>query len=349
MRILITGGCGFIGVNLVKRLMQEGFCNYLRIVDDLSVGTREALEFVFSDVGTFEIQNQKGVVFYNVKNNSHPVKHKIEAKCELLIGDIRDKSLAVKACYDMDVVVHLAASTGVLPSIENPREDCEANVIGTLNYLEASRLNNVEKFIFASSGAPLGEQEPPIHEEKVPKPISPYGASKLAGEGYCSVYFRTFGVETVSLRFGNVYGPGSGHKNSVVARFIRQAMHGEVLEIYGDGTQTRDFIYIDDLVRAIQLAVTKDRVGGELFQIATNAETTVGELAERLLPILSEAGIKNVKVCHTAPRPGDMKRNYSDTSKAKGVLGWQAEVGLEEGLKRTVEWFIESCYEIKHS
>ncbi|HZC83392.1 MAG TPA: NAD-dependent epimerase/dehydratase family protein, partial [Rubrobacter sp.] len=163
----------------------------------------------------------------------------------------------------------------------------------------------------------------------------------LSGEAYCSAYFRTFGVETVSLRFGNVYGPLSNHKNSVIAKFIKRATRGEALEIYGDGTQTRDFIYIEDLVRAARLAATAEGVGGEVFQIATNAETSVREMVERLLPVLAAAGIKDVEVRQAAPRQGDVMRNYSDTSKAARMLGWQAEVNLEEGLRRTVEWFID--------
>ena len=132
-------------------------------------------------------------------------------------------------------------------------------------------------------GAPVGEANPPIHEELAPHPVSPYGASKLAGEGYCSAYYRTFGLETVVLRFGNVYGPGATHKDSVVAKFIRQALAGETLEIYGDGTQTRDFIYVEDLVKAIWQAATVSGVGGEIFQIATNRETTLHELTELLV------------------------------------------------------------------
>jgi UDP-glucose 4-epimerase len=142
------------------------------------------------------------------------------------------------------------------------------------------------------------------------------------------------------LRFGNVYGPGSGHKNSVVAKFIRQAMQGETLEIYGDGNQTRDFIYIADLIRAIRLAANADNIGGEIFQIATNAETTVSELTETLLVILSDLGYENIQIHHSQPRLGDVRRNFSDTSKAKKMLGWQAEVALSEGLKRTAEWFV---------
>ena len=149
----------------------------------------------------------------------------------------------MKVAKGIDTIIHLAANTGVGPSIEKPQVDMSVNIIGTFNYLEASRVNKISKFIFASSGAPIGEVEPPIHEEIPPHPLSPYGASKLAGEGYCSAYKNTFGIETVVLRFGNVYGPGSINKSSVVAKFIRKAINGDILEIYGDGMQTRDFIY----------------------------------------------------------------------------------------------------------
>nr|MBA2512494.1 GDP-mannose 4,6-dehydratase [Rubrobacteraceae bacterium] len=233
---------------------------------------------------------------------------------------------------------------GVLPSIEDPRGDCSKNVFGTLNYLEAARHNGVGRFVFASSGGTvIGEVEPPIHEEMAPHPVAPYGASKLAGEGYCSAYFQTFGVQSVALRFGNVYGPLSGHKNSVVARFIKRAAGGETLEIYGDGAQTRDYIFIGDLIRAIKLSVTTTGVGGETFQIATNAETTVRELTDRLLPALAEVGVKDVEVRNAEDlgRRG-VSRNFADTSKAKRLLGWQAEMDLDEGLRRTVEWFMET-------
>ena len=239
------------------------------------------------------------------------------------------------------MIVHFAANTGVMPSVEDPRADCMSNVVGTLNFLEAARHNGVGRFVFASSGGTvIGEAEPPIHEEMVAHPVAPYGASKLAGEGYCSAYFQTFGIETVALRFGNVYGPLSGHKNSVVARFIKRAMDGEVLEIYGDGTQTRDFIFVDDLIRAVRLSATTEGVGGEVFQIATSAETTVQELTDKLLPALAAAGLEDMEVRKTAARRGEVRRNYADTSKAHRMLGWKAEVGLDEGLRRTVDWFV---------
>ncbi len=322
---LVTGGCGFIGTALIRSLAKEGG-HAIRVVDNLSVGTREDLAAAgdFVEVSAGELGP--------MVSGEH---------LELVAGDITDDDLALRAAKGADVIVHFAANTGVMPSVEDPRGDCMSNVVGTLNYLEAARHAGVGRFIFASSGGTIiGEVEPPIHEEMPPHPVAPYGASKLAGEGYCSAYFRTFGVESVTLRFGNVYGPLSGHKNSVVARFIKRAVEGEVLEIYGDGTQTRDFIYVDDLIRAVRLSTTVDGVGGEVFQIATNAETTVQELTDRLLPALAAAGIDGIEVRKTAARRGEVRRNYADTSKAQRMLGWKAEVGLDEGLKRTVDYFV---------
>jgi UDP-glucose 4-epimerase len=259
------------------------------------------------------------------------------SQVRLIVGDIKDYDTCHCSCEDVDMIVHLAANTGVAPSVENPRSDMESNVIGTFNMLEAARKKGVKKFIFASSGAPIGECDPPIHEEKAARPVSPYGASKLAGEGYCSAYYRTFGVKTVALRFGNVYGPRSGHKSSVVAKFIRQAMEGETCEIYGDGSQTRDFIYIDDLIDAILKAADAD-MGGEVFQIATSKEHTVNEVAGMLRSQLAKAGI-TMKIEYGKVRLGDVKRNYSDTSKAKKRLGWEARTELPAGLEKTVAWF----------
>ncbi|MCS3830954.1 nucleoside-diphosphate-sugar epimerase [Salinibacter ruber] len=223
---------------------------------------------------------------------------------QLIEGDVLDSEGARKAATGIDVIVHLAANTGVAPSVEDPRHDCETNVIGTLNMLEAARHQDVSRFVLASSGAPIGECDPPIHEEMAPDPKSPYGASKLAGEGYCSAYYGSFNVETVALRFGNVYGPLSSHKSSVVAKFIRWARDGKVSEIYGDGHQTCDYIFTEDLVRAIRLAATTSDVRGELFQIATNSETSINELVDALVPMLREAGIQDVEVTNTEPRVG---------------------------------------------
>ncbi|RMH15373.1 MAG: NAD-dependent epimerase/dehydratase family protein [Gammaproteobacteria bacterium] len=329
MRWLITGGCGFIGTSLIKQLVEEGG-HYIRVIDNFSVGTRDDLACVCDFV---EVDASFSCFTFPLSSQAEPL-------VQLVVGDILEEDLALKVTKDIDVIVHLAANTGVAPSVEDPRKDCVTNVIGTLNYLEGARFNGVKRFVFASSGAPLGEQEPPLHEEMAPHPVSPYGASKLAGEGYCSAYYRTFGIETVALRFGNVYGPGSGHKNSVVAKFIKQALAGQTLEIYGDGTQTRDFIYIEDLVRAIALAAIKEGVGGEVFQIATNCETTVQEMVEALLQVIKEAGVPEPKVTYGAKRQGDVMRNYSNTSKATEKLGWSAEIKLGDGLKQTLKYFL---------
>ena len=329
MRWLITGGCGFIGTGLVRALLAQG-SERVRVVDNLTVGSRTALgeaggfrELATDQIGPLDDDQPAGTV-------------------ELGVGDSMDDGLALRICAGADVIVHLAANAGVAPSVEDPRGDCLTNVIGTLNYLEAARACQVKRFVFASSGAPIGECTPPIHEEMAPHPVSPYGASKLAGEGYCSAYFKTFGVETVALRFGNVYGPGSGHKQSVVAKFIAQALAGEALEIYGDGGQTRDFIFIDDLIEAIRLAATVPEIGGETFQIATNAETTVAELVDQLLAALAEAEVAGAEVRHGAPRLGDVRRNFSDTAKARERLGWTCRTALGDGLRRTVRDFLKN-------
>ncbi len=323
---IITGGCGFIGRNLIKKLLAEGG-HFIRIIDNLKVGSRNDLALVcdFTEVDSNLIEEPTG-----------------EEGVELVVGNILDAILAEKACRGMNVIVHLAANTGVAPSVADPRLDCENNVMGTFNYLEGARINNIRCFVFASSGAPVGEVEPPIHEELPPHPVSPYGASKLAGEGYCSAYYNSFGVKTVCLRFGNVYGPLSGKKNSVVAKFIKKALKGEELKIFGDGTQTRDFIYIDDLVRSIRISVIEERATGQIFQIATNTETTIGELVVLLLPILEKKGIKNVVVKHGEKLVGDVRRNFSNTMKAQELLGWHAETSLSKGLVKTVEWFINN-------
>jgi UDP-glucose 4-epimerase len=329
MRWLITGGCGFIGRNLLICAAQNSNAVF-RVVDDLSTGTREELR---SAVDFVELDAADRSIHWSNWSRS---------RVELVIADIRDFVVARDAAVGADVVVHLAANTGVGPSVEDPMRDCTMNVIGTVNYLEACRLNGVRRFVFASSGATIGECQPPIHEGLAPHPVSPYGASKLAGEAYCSAYARCFGVEAVALRFGNCYGPLSSHKGSVVAKLTREALAGTPWEIYGDGGQTRDFIYVDDVVSAIMLAARVGAVGGEVFQIASNTETTISELATKLAEVLRPHGIAPPKLHYAKPRVGDVRRNYSDTAKARDLLGWSPQVSLDQGLDRTVRWFIDA-------
>lgn len=328
MRWLVTGGCGFVGRNFIRLLLKRSN-DTIRVIDNLSVGTQVELEAIAPvaplDPVTLERAAGDGS----------------GARIELVIGDVRDSALAHRVVAGADAVVHLAANTGVGPSVADPMHDCTSNVLGTVNYLEACRRSGVGRFVFASSGAPVGDCEPPIHEELPTHPVSPYGASKLAGEAYCSAYKRSFGIDTVALRFGNCYGPLSSHKGSIVAKFIREALAGQPWEVYGDGSQTRDFIFVEDIAEAIFRAATTPGIGGEVFQIATNAETTVLELAELLRGALQRHAVATHGIHHAATRVGDVKRNYSDTSKARRLLGWQPQVNLADGLDRTLKWFLQ--------
>lgn len=324
MRWLITGGAGFIGRSLIDNLLIEGG-HRIRVLDNLSVGTREDLAGSKPDF---------------VEAAADAEFAAWDAPITLVVGDILDAPLAKAVTQRADIVVHLAANTGVAPSVEDPIADGKTNVVGTLNMLEACRAENVGRFIFASSGAPLGVQSPPLNEEMAPHPASPYGASKLAGEGYCSAYFHSFGIDTVALRFGNVYGEGSGKKNSVIAKFIKQAMAGVPLEIYGDGTQTRDFIHISDLIGAVRAAAVTPDVGGEVFQIATAMERTVSEVTDMLAAVMVAEGLPKPTVIYGPSRTGDVARNYSDTRKAAERLGWRTHVELEDGLRRTIRYFL---------
>ncbi|AOW21174.1 NAD-dependent epimerase/dehydratase family protein [Urechidicola croceus] len=319
---LITGGCGFIGKIFIKHLKSINPNFSIRVIDNLKVGTREELSFS----GDFEEVSDAN----NLKWES--------GITQLIVEDILEYNKLLKITSGADVIIHLAANTGVLPSVEDPKMDFENNVIGTFNLLETCRINKIKKFVMASSGAAAGEVTPPIHEEVCAHPTSPYGASKLVGESYCSAYYNSYGVNTVALRFSNVYGPGSTHKNSIVAKFTKRAINGEVLEIYGDGSQTRDFVYTEDLLNAIYLSAIKD-IGGEVFQIASNNETTVLEITDLLVKTLKSKGIENIEVIHGSKNVGEVYRNYADTSKAQKILGWNVKMNLEQGIENTVEWF----------
>lgn len=327
MRWLITGGCGFIGTRLIHALNAEGG-HRIRAVDNLVGGARDDLARIteFADVPAAAIRPMDKVVGPTV---------------ELIEGDVIDGPLMFKAAAGADVVMHLAASAGTDSSVEDPALDCTVNVFGTLNMLEAARHNKVPRFVFASSLASLGDGESPLHEGQPPRPVSPFGASKLAGEGYCSAYYWSCGMDTVALRFDRVYGPGASESADVVTKFIRRALAGERLEIRGDSRHACDFLFVDDVVRALRLAATREGVGGETLQITTGNTVTIGELAEELMPVFSEAGLSAVAIHRAAPSVGNVEHGSSGASKARDLLGWWAETSLSDGLRRTVAWIME--------
>lgn len=257
---------------------------------------------------------------------------------EVIEGDVRDADALADATANVDYVVHLAAHTNVVESVEDPATDVSVNVDGTLHALQAARQSDVTGFVFASSNAPLGEVEPPSHEGKVPAPLSPYGASKLAGEALCSAFYGSYGLATTVLRFSNVYGPFSYHKGSVVAAFMKRVMEGEPLTVYGDGLQTRDFIYVDDLCAGI-VAALESTVRGQVFHLGSGTETTVKDLADRVVALFPD---RSVDIHYEEERAGEIRRNYSDISKAKELLDFAPTHDLDGGLAATREWFVEA-------
>ncbi len=338
-RILITGGCGFIGVNLVMHLIKHGF-SYIRIFDNLSTGNKDNLEEALKGFGGIKSVTKQSQFIYKIKKKSKPDNGN---KCtvDLIVGDIRSREMCQKVMKNIDSVIHLAAHAGVVPSIKDPFHDFTVNTQGSLNLLYEAVKNKVDKFIFASSNAPLGEQNPPMHEEKVPKPLSPYGASKLAGEAYCLAFYGSYGLKTVIFRFSNVYGPYCYHKNSVIARFIKDGFIKKTLTIYGDGSQTRDFLYVGDLCRAILLILNVESslknhdIWGEIFHIGTGKETPIAQIANSIKSLLSN----DIEIIFEQGIKGEIKKNYSDISKAAKLLAYKVKVPLHLGLKETFRWF----------
>jgi UDP-glucose 4-epimerase len=299
-RALVTGGAGFIGAALVPALAAAGYD--VLVVDDLSVGDPANVE---------------------------------RAGAELRTGDVRDLELVTTAARGCDVVFHLAAGAGVIESVTDPLTNFDQNVRGTLTVLEAARQAEVPRLVFSSSNAPLGANAYPASEDKPVAPLSPYGASKAAGEAYCSAYHGAYGMDAVVVRFSNAYGPGSAHKGNVIPLFIRRMRAGEELVVYGDGDQTRDFVFCEDLAAGLIVAARTPGVGGQIFQLASGVETSLN----RLLELLSAASGISPRVRREPPRPGEILRNYSLIDKARSVLGYSPAVPLEEGLKRTWDWF----------
>jgi UDP-glucose 4-epimerase len=301
MKILVTGGCGFVGTNLAHYLVPAG--HDVRVLDDESMGQRSAL-------------------------GDLPV--------EFIKGSITDPDAVARAVSGVDAVIHLAADTRVMDSIENPVKNFESNVIGSFTVLQGMRKAGVKRIVAASTGgAILGEVPCPVHEEIMPRPLSPYGASKLAMEGYLSAFAGAYGFKCASLRFSNVYGPRSYHKGSVVALFFRQIMNREDLIVFGDGEQIRDYVYAIDLVHGIVAALEAEVTG--VFQLGTGIPTTLNELLGEIREVVGDTHA--FKVHYADAREGEIVNTFCDISKASAAFGYATPTPLRKGLAETWNWF----------
>src|SRR5581483_1762211 len=260
-----------------------------------------------------------------------------DVETEVVIGDVRDSDAASRAMAGMEAVVHLAAYGSVVESVTGLAENFDVNVRGTVNILQTAAKHNVGKVVFASSGgAVIGPAEPPVSENSLPKPLSPYGASKLCGEAYCHAFAGTFGLATTALRFANVYGPFSAHKRGAVTNFIKAVLFDHPIVIFGDGSVTRDFIYVDDLCAGIRRGLERDLPGGSVLHLATGVETTIGQLAALICEIANAEGHE---IRYEPKRRGELDRNFATFDRAREVLGFAPQVALREGLERTFRWF----------
>lgn len=302
LRFLITGGAGFIGSHLAAELLLDG--GEVRVFDNFSTGKRENL------------QGLPGL--------------------EVIEGDLRDLEAVQQACQGVDYVFHQGALPSVARSLEDPLESTLVNAVGTLHVLMAAHRGMVRRVIYAASSSAYGNSpELPKREEIKPAPLSPYAVSKLAGEEYCKVFAHAYGLETVSLRYFNVFGPRQDPLSfyaAVIPKFIQLALKGEPLPIFGDGEQSRDFTYIDNVVQANLLAMRAEGASGQVFNIGCGERITLNQLVEELGRILG----RDLQQVHQAPRPGDVRHSLADISKAESILGYQPSVLFREGLIRTV-------------
>lgn len=302
--IAITGGCGFIGSNLVKHLAGD---NRLVVVDNFSRGDQA---FIDSTLGV-----------------------------EIIQGDIRDEILMRKALKGCDAVIHLAAYGSVVESVSDPMENFSVNVCGTFSVLEAARFVGIRRLVFASTGGALiGNTDPPVNEQSLPRPISPYGASKLAGEGYCCSFASSYDMDVTVLRFANVVGPVSWHKKGAITGFFKAILEGQPIRIYGDGSATRDFLYVADLCEGISAALRSSLKGYNVFHLASGREVSIRELAELVRHV---TGRHNHPVVFEGKRKGEVERNFAAYDLAREKLGFVPTRTLEEGLRETWKWVLE--------
>lgn len=300
--ILVTGGAGFVGATLVRRVVASGY--RVRVFDNLSTGDEAHLAGV---------------------------------DAELVKGDIRDVDALDSAVAGQDAVIHLAAAGSVVGSIADPVGNFESNVLGTFRVLDAARRAGVSRTVQASTGGALiGDATPPVSEQSLPKPLSPYGASKLAGEGYAHAFAKTYGLTTVAVRFGNVYGPWCARKRGVLNVYFESLHDGAPLIIYGDGSASRDYVHVSDIAQALQLALEKDIPGGTVLHAASGVETPLTVLANLCR---QAAGQPDHPIEYRPARAGEVGRNFASYDLAHELLGYSPTVTREAGIPLLWQWF----------
>lgn len=308
MKYLVTGGAGFIGSNIVKVLLRRD--EQVRVLDNFSTGKRENL--------------------YSFRNHRN---------FKLVEGDLRSFHIVRNAVKDVDYILHQGALPSVPRSINDPITTNDVNILGTLNILEAAKEFGVKRVVYASSSSVYGNSEKlPKIEDMPVAPLSPYAISKYTAERYCQIYYKIYGLETICLRYFNIFGPGqdpTSQYSAVIPKFVKLMKEDKQPVIYGDGTQSRDFTYVDNVVEANLLACTAKNVAGEVFNIACGKRYTVLQLAEIINKILG----KNIDPVFEKERVGDIKHSQAKIEKAKKMLGFKVVCGFEKGLRKLIRDF----------
>jgi nucleoside-diphosphate-sugar epimerase len=309
MRILVTGGAGFIGSHIAETLIEKG--HEVIVLDDLSTGREE--------------------------NLAH-----LTGRFRFVRGSITDTHLLAEVMPGVQVVFHQAALGSVPRSVEEPRTTHDVNITGTFNVLMAARDAGVQRVVYAASSSAYGDTPTlPKAETMLPRPLSPYAVSKLVGEYYCQVFTRVYGLETVSLRYFNVFGPRQNPHSqyaAVIPKFITAALKGEPLTVFGDGEQSRDFTYIENVVQANLLAMESPHAVGKVYNVACGGRYTLNELIRQLEAVFG----RKLEVQYLPPRAGDVKHSEASIEEAQRDLGYRVLVPFEEGLRRTVRWYIDN-------
>ncbi|MDH7559850.1 MAG: SDR family oxidoreductase [bacterium] len=319
---LVTGGGGFIGSHLVEELLRRG--DRVRVLDNFATGKRENLAALLAILREEQPQAD------------------FAGRLEVIEGDVRSYHIVREAAEGVDFVLHQAALPSVPRSVKDPITSNEVNVVGTLNILNAAKETGVRRIVYASSSSIYGDLETlPKTEDMLPKPLSPYAVSKLAGEKYCQVFTRLYGLETVCLRYFNVFGPRqdpASQYSAVIPKFIRLIAKGQRPTVYGDGTQSRDFTYVGNVVQANLLACEAgaEECSGEVFNIAYGRRVTINGLVRLLNELLG----KSVEPVYAEPRLGDVKHSLANIGKARQYLGYNPETDFAEGLRRCMGFFM---------